>query len=125
MTQIRSEVLANGMLFDGRQFRVSRVEHDRELRGVGTESFTVDVLALGQTDGLTVGFATEAEAFNYIHSNEDDPYSDFDWNGDEVKVTRRGLGIPASLLNDRRKTKTAKGKAAGDDNSYVTGSKPS
>ncbi|MGI8405614.1 MAG: hypothetical protein ACR2OE_12785 [Thermomicrobiales bacterium] len=98
MTQVKTEKIAQGMLFDGRQFEISKATHDRELRGVGNETFVVDVHSLPRLPGGAYGFSSEQDARRFVTTLGKVTVTGHDTNGDEVEETRDGLGVPEGMI---------------------------
>lgn len=100
MTQVKRRLLASGMLFDGRQFDIVHAEHDRELKGVGYESFAVDVHGRDSLPGGSYGFVNEGDARKFVSTLGNVKVTSHDDYGDEVEDVRQGLGVPSAMISN-------------------------
>ncbi len=101
---IKREMIADGLLVDGRRFDLVETTTDHDLPGSGKTAFVVDVYAGSDAGAMTVGFKTERQARRFLTQYGDMEFDVFDNNGDSGSVIRAGLGVPTGMIRKRRET---------------------
>lgn len=90
--------VSQGMLYDGRQFRLNRTKHSAALPGLGDESFTIDITGSNGLPDQVIGFASEQEAKQWLTSTDEDEYTTYDVAGNQTKEKRKGMGLADGMI---------------------------
>jgi len=103
---VSTQELAVASTLDGRRVSVRKVRFNMPVPGLGTEGYAVDVLDGSGAGIQSAGFASQAEAMDYLSSTQSKPYTVIDAMGNRVQETRVGLGIPPGMILDFQQQET-------------------
>lgn len=95
----RQSLVANGNTVYGQIVEVHKNEYTRPIAGLGDTSYSVSVSGRPGDPARTIGFASLADVKRFLHSAKDEEFDGYDTNGDKIKETRRGLGIPTGMMS--------------------------
>lgn len=95
---VKSELVAMGSTFDGRQVSVVQHSHDEDIRGVGRDTVSVNVSGNATVPPSVFGFVNADEAMRFLTTPGAVQVQSVDNSGNLTQIERTGLGVPSGMI---------------------------